>query len=143
MRLICCVLTLLFLSQTLWADIYADMVVAKDGSGDYISISEAVEDLPYYNYQRIVVLVKNGVYNEKIRLECDYITIRGESRDSTIIQYAQLREDWQQKKDHIGPAVINIHADDIILDNLTIRNTQPKIGLMPLLFWVKEQELSL
>ncbi|MCU4177272.1 pectinesterase family protein [Carboxylicivirga sp. N1Y90] len=105
-----------------------DMVVAADGTGDYYTISEAIESLPYYNYERIEIFIKNGVYNEKIRLEHNYLTIRGESRDSTIIQYAQLREDWQKNKDHIGPAVINIHADDIILDQLTIRNTQPEVG---------------
>ncbi|MDM8161780.1 pectinesterase family protein [Labilibaculum sp. K2S] len=105
-----------------------DIVVAADGTGDYISLTEAIDHLPFYNYQRLVIFVKNGVYNEKIRIEQDYLTIRGENRDSTIIQYAQLREDWQKNRDYIGPAVINIHADDIILDNLTIRNTQPKLG---------------
>ncbi len=106
----------------------ADVVVAQDGSGDFTTLTEAIENLPYYSYQRVVIFVKNGVYTEKIRLEQDFITIRGESRDSTIIEYAQLREDWQKNKDFIGPAVINIHADDIILDNLSIRNTQPEVG---------------
>lgn len=105
-----------------------DIVVAADGSGDYTTLTEAIAELPYYKYQRYVIYVKNGVYNEKIRIEKDYLTIKGESRDSTIIEYAQLREDWIENKDIIGPAVINIHADDIILDNLTVRNTQPAIG---------------
>ncbi|WP_461633849.1 pectinesterase family protein [Labilibaculum euxinus] len=110
------------------ADNKGDIVVAADGTGDYISLTEAIDHLPFYNYQRLVIFVKNGVYNEKIRIKQDYLTIRGESRDSTIIQYAQLREDWQKNRDYIGPAVINIHADDIILDNLTIKNTQPRLG---------------
>ena len=105
-----------------------DIVVAKDGSGDFKTLTEAIASLPYYNYERIVIYLKNGVYNEKIKIRCDYITIKGESRDSTVIQYAQLREDWQENKDDIGPAVINIEADDIVLDNLTIKNTQPRIG---------------
>jgi len=105
-----------------------DLVVAADGSGDFTTLTEAFQYLPYYNYQRYVILVKDGVYNEKIRIEKDFITIRGESREGTIIQYAQLREDWQKAKDVIGPAVINIHADDVILDNLTIKNTQPLVG---------------
>ncbi len=110
------------------ANTQVDLVVAADGSGDFTTLTEAFEQLPYYNYQRYVILVKNGVYNEKIRIEKDFITIRGESREGTIIQYEQLREDWQKAKDAIGPAVINIHADDVILDNLTIKNTQPKVG---------------
>jgi len=119
---------LTLLSIQLWADKKIDIVVAADGSGAYTTLTEAIDRLPYYNYQRMVIFVKNGVYNEKIRLEQDYITIQGESRDSTIIQYAQLREDWIRNPDIIGPAVINIEADDIVLDNLTIRNTQPELG---------------
>lgn len=124
MKTISTLLILLFLATA----VKANIVVAADGSGDYNTLTEAIDNLPFYNYERLVIYVKNGVYNEKIRIERDYLTIRGESRDSTIIQYAQLRDDWQKNKDYIGPAVINIHADDVILDNLTIRNTQPEIG---------------
>jgi pectinesterase len=105
-----------------------DIIVAADGTGDFTTLTDAMAELPYYKYQRYVIFVKNGVYNEKIRIEKDYLTIQGESRDSTIIEFSQLREDWIANKDIIGPAVINIHADDIILDNLTIRNTQPEVG---------------
>nr|WP_321411106.1 pectinesterase family protein [uncultured Carboxylicivirga sp.] len=117
-----------FYSINIWADNQADIVVAADGTGDYNTLTDAISQLPYYNYERVVIFVKNGIYNEKIRIEKDYLTIRGESRDSTIIEYAQLREDWIEHPDIIGPAVINIEADDIVLDNLTIRNTQPEIG---------------
>ena len=104
------------------------IVVAKDGSGDFTTISQAIEALPMFNYERVVIFIKNGVYNEKLRITRDYVTLRGESRDSTIIEYSQLRTDWIAHKDHIGPAVVNIHADDIIIENLTIRNTQPQVG---------------
>lgn len=127
MKTINTLLILLFLATSVKA-VNADVIVAADGSGDYSTLTEAFDNLPFYNYERVVIYVKKGVYNEKIRIERDYLTIRGESRDSTIIQYAQLREDWQKNKDHIGPAVINIHGDDIILDNLTIKNTQPEVG---------------
>ncbi len=128
MRIIYTLLLFLAITISIHASQNADIIVAADGSGDYSSLTEAIQNLPYYNYQRIVILVKDGVYIEKIRIEQDYLTIRGESREGTIIHYNQLREDWQKDKDHIGPAVINIHADDIILDNLTIKNTQPEIG---------------
>ena len=104
------------------------IVVAHDGSGDYKTITEAIDALPMFNYERTVIYIKNGIYNEKIRIEQDNVTLRGESRDSTIIEYDQLRTDWIKNPDPIGPAVINIHADDIVLENLTIKNTQPKIG---------------
>ncbi|MCU4164764.1 pectinesterase family protein [Carboxylicivirga caseinilyticus] len=127
MRLFISILCVFF-SINIWADNKPDIVVAADGTGDYNTLTEAINQLPYYNYERVVIFVKNGIYNEKIRIGKDYLTIRGESRDSTIIEYSQLREDWIEHPDIIGPAVINIEADDIVLDNLTIRNTQPEIG---------------
>lgn len=127
---------ILFLSALLLAGMqaataqqrFADLVVASDGTGNYKSLTEALQSLPMYNYQRYVIYVKNGVYNEKIRIDRDYLTIVGESKDSTIIEYSQLRSDWQAKPDYIGAAVINITSDDVILENLTIRNTQPEVG---------------
>jgi len=104
------------------------IVVAKDGSGNFKTITEAIESLPMFNYERTIIFVNNGTYKEKIRIDQDYIILEGESEDSTIIEYAQLRTDWLAHKDAIGPAVVNIHGDDVILRNLTIRNTQPEIG---------------
>ncbi|MBP7506447.1 MAG: hypothetical protein KA807_01385 [Prolixibacteraceae bacterium] len=118
----------LLLFSGIYANSHYDIIVAKDGSGNYTSLTEAINNLPMYQYQRCVIYIKNGIYEEKIRIEQNYVTIVGESRDSTIIRYSQLRTDWQNNKDFIGPAVINIHADDIILKNLTIENTQPQIG---------------
>jgi pectinesterase len=118
------VFTLLTVSSK--AAIY--MTVAADGSGNYKTISAAISSLPMFNYERAVIFIKNGVYNEKIRINQDYITLQGESKEKTIIRYSQLRTDWIANKDSIGPAVVNIHGDDIILENLTIENTQPIVG---------------
>ena len=107
---------------------YHFITVAKDGSGDYRTITAAINSLPMFNYERVVIYIKNGVYNEKIRITQDYVTLKGESKDSTIIEYSQLRTDWIAQEDSIGPAVANIHADDIVLENLTIENTQPEVG---------------
>ncbi len=104
------------------------MVVASDGSGDFRTVTQAIDALPMFNYERVVIFIRNGVYNEKIRITQDYVTLRGESRDSTIIEYNQLRTDWISHKDYIGPAVVNIHADDVILEDLTVENTQPQVG---------------
>jgi pectinesterase len=104
------------------------ITVASDGSGDFKTITEAIQSLPMFNYQRTEIYVKNGIYNEKIKIDQDYITLKGESREKTIIQFSQLRTDWIAKKDSIGPAVINLSGDDFILENMTIENTQPLIG---------------
>jgi len=118
----------LMVSFTLKANVYSDIIVAQDGSGDVKTITEAINKIPSDNFQRFVIYVKNGVYNEKIRIDKDYLTIKGESRDKTIIQFNQLKNDWDANKDFEGPAVINIHANDVIIENITLKNTMPKVG---------------
>ena len=117
-----------FIANVIYGKYNHFITVSKDGSGEFKTVTEALESLPMFNYERVVIYIKNGVYNEKFRITQDYITLKGESKDSTIIEFDQLRTDWIANKDQIGPAVINIHADDIVLENLTIENTQPEIG---------------
>lgn len=121
-------LTLLLSHNCVLANKQVDFVVDCNGAGDYKTITQAIDALPMYPYQRTIILIKDGIYEEKLRIEQNYITLRGQSRDGTIIRYSQLREDWNKNKDYIGPGIINIYGDDIVLDNLTIENTQPQIG---------------
>lgn len=107
---------------------HADITVAKDGSGDCLTIAEAMQKLSTFGDGRLVVFIKEGVYEEKFRITQNNVTLMGESREGTIIQYSQLNSDWSKNKDTIGTAMVNIYADDIILKNLTITNTQPEIG---------------
>lgn len=93
-----------------------------------MSIQEAIESLPMFNYNRKIILIKAGVYNEKVLIDRDYVTLRGEDKTNTRIEFSLLRSDWQANKDPLGPGVVNITADDIIIENLTIENTQSEIG---------------
>jgi pectinesterase len=104
------------------------ITVAQDGSGDFKTITSAIQSLQMFNYQRTIIFVRNGTYNEKIRIDQDYITLKGESREKTILKYSQLRTDWIANKDSIGPAVINLSGDDFILENMSVENTQPQVG---------------
>lgn len=104
------------------------ITVAQDGSGDFLTITEAINSLPMFNYERTIIFIKNGIYEERFRIDQDYITLRGENRENTIIRYSILREDWNNNKDSHGPGVINVEGNDIIIENMTIENTQPLIG---------------
>jgi pectinesterase len=104
------------------------LIVSHDNSGQFATITQALESLPMYCYERVVIYIKSGVYNEKIKIDRDYVSLVGENRETTRIEYSQLREAWNHNPDAIGPAVVNIFADDVIIKNLTIENTQPEIG---------------
>lgn len=65
-----------------------DVVVAKDGSGDFTSIQTAINSLRSFKPEgRARIFIKNGVYEEKITVTSHKqdISLIGESRDSTII----------------------------------------------------------
>lgn len=101
-------------------------IVSQDGKGDFTTIASALEALPAYS-GRAVIYIREGIYEEKIRIDRDEVTLRGENRTRTRIRYAQRRDAWEAHRDWIGPGVVNIHGDDVILENLTIENTQPDI----------------
>ena len=102
----------------------ADIVVASDGSGDYKTIQDAIAAIPLTNRERIVVFIKKGTYREKIRVNASCLTLRGQSRKETRIQFSQLKNDFTAHPDEIGLAVINLNeANDFVLENLTVENT--------------------
>lgn len=103
----------------------ADIIVAKDGSGHFTSIQQALEAVPDDHEQLIIILVKKGTYNEKLFITKKNIAIVGEDRDSTRIVFSQLRSAWKaDHPDDYGSAVVNIDsgAVDVTLANLTIYN---------------------
>ena len=106
-----------------------DITVAADGSGDFKTIQQAVASIPPDNRERKNVLIKNGVYKEKIRVEASFVTLRGESREGTRVEFSQLNDDFVKNPDALGTAVINLgKANDFVLENLTVENTAGQVG---------------
>jgi pectinesterase len=101
-----------------------DIVVAADGAGDFKTIRAAVESIPATNSERMIVLIKDGTYREKIRVDASFVTLRGQSRKRTRIEFPQLKDDFLAHPDDIGWAVVNLNrANDFVLENLTVENT--------------------
>ncbi len=63
--------------------------VAKDGSGDYKFIQDAIDAMRVFPLAPITLYIKNGVYNEKIELPANNtdVTFIGESVEKTIISF--------------------------------------------------------
>ena len=63
--------------------------VAKDGSGDYKYIQDAIDAMRVFPLAPITLYIKNGVYNEKIELPANNtdVTFIGESVEKTIITF--------------------------------------------------------
>jgi pectin methylesterase-like acyl-CoA thioesterase len=58
-------------------------IVAKDGSGDFTSIQNALDKVPSGIQKYFTIYVKEGNYNEKIYVERSKLIICGENRLSS------------------------------------------------------------
>ncbi|KAM6602097.1 hypothetical protein CsatA_021706 [Cannabis sativa] len=67
--------------------IKANIVVAKDGSGKFKTINEAVAAVPDKSTSRFVIYVKKGVYKEKVEIGKNKknVMLVGDGMDATII----------------------------------------------------------
>jgi pectinesterase len=105
-----------------------DITVAADGSGDFTSIHAAVQSIPPGNRERKIILIKDGTYTEKVRVDAAGITLRGQSRTGTRIEFSWANT---QGRDDRGNAVLNLglQAHDFVLQNLTVKNTHGQLGI--------------
>ena len=123
-------ITFFFLSSINIYTIKNEIIVAQDGSGDFISIQEAIDSVPDDSNDKMIIYIKNGTYNEKLFIEKSNIALVGEDKDKTKIIYAELRKNWKgNHPDDYGSAVVNIkdNVTDILFSSLTVYNNYGSI----------------
>lgn len=110
-----------------------DFTVAKDGTGDFLTIQDLVLQLPDYSKTPIKVFIKNGIYKEKIILPTSKtnITFIGEDKTKTILTY----DDYASKLNNIGQEIgtsgsasFFIFGDNFTAENITFQNTAGRVG---------------
>ena len=107
-----------------------DLTVAADGTGDFKTVEDAVASIPKGNRERKIIFIKDGTYYEKVRIDAADVTLLGQSRQGTRIEYAQSATDARTAANRsLGQAVVNVNGDDCVLQNLTIQNTNGVIGI--------------
>jgi pectinesterase len=113
--------------------------VAKDGSGNFTTIQDAVYAVRDLSQQQVSIFIKKGVYNEKLIIPSwkTNISLIGEDRDQTIITYNDyagkrlaVRDDFLKTdslRTYTSYAVL-IKGNDCRIENITIRNTAGRVG---------------
>lgn len=107
------------------------IVVATDGSGDYISIQKAINSSKSFPYDPITIFIKNGTYREKIKVHewNSNLRLEGESREGTIITYDDHFKKMEKGRNStFYTYTLLVEANDIKISNLTIRNTAGEVG---------------
>lgn len=112
-------------AQTQWKD---TIIVSRDGTGDYRTLTEAMEGIRAFMDYKVTVFVKKGVYKEKLIVpswlqNVDFI---GEDAENTVITY-----DDHANIDKMGTFrtyTLKVEGNDITFRNLTIENNAARLG---------------
>ncbi len=110
------------------------LVVARDGTGQFRNVAEAIEVCRAFMEYHKVIYVKKGTYKEKLIIPqwLTNIEICGEDRDQTIIT-------WDDHANILFPATgkgmgtfrtytLKIQGSRITLKNITIENNAARLG---------------
>jgi pectin methylesterase-like acyl-CoA thioesterase len=110
------------------------IVVARDGTGEFRNISDAIEVCRAFMDYHKVILVKKGTYKEKLIIPqwLQNIEILGEDRDQTIITYddhANIKTaEFPKGMGTFRTYTLKIQGNGITLKNITIENNAAKLG---------------
>jgi pectinesterase len=102
--------------------------VAKDGSGDFKYIQDAIDAMRVFPLAPITLYIKNGVYNEKIELPATNtdVTFIGESVDKTIIVFNDYS--GRGKTNTFTSFTAKIAGNRFRAENITFSNSAGPVG---------------
>jgi pectinesterase len=129
------VIVLLISIKAVYAQQYLkpDFVVAKDGSGNFTTVQEAINAVPDYRKTLTTILIKNGVYKEKLTLPPSKTNVNfvGEDVMKTILTY----DDYAARKNRFGEEMgttsstsFFVFGDDFTATNITFENSAGPVG---------------
>jgi pectinesterase len=111
----------------------ADLVVAKDGSGDFTMVQDAIDAVPNFRKNRTVIYIKNGVYKENLVLADSKtnVTFIGEDVEKTILtydNYASKKNRFGEELGTTGSSSFFLFGDGFTAKNITFENSAGPVG---------------
>lgn len=110
------------------------IVVARDGTGQFRTIEEAVDVCRAFMEYHKVIFVKNGTYKEKLIIPqwLENIEILGENKDKTIITYDDHANIFipgtNKKMGTFRTYTVKVEGNNITFKNITIENNAARLG---------------
>ena len=103
------------------------IIVVQDGSGNYKTVQQAFDAVPFNNKKPVTIFVKNGIYKEKLHLDSakNFVTLVGEDKFNTILTYDDHTGKVSPKGDTINTrtsASFMMKANDFTAKNITFQN---------------------
>ena len=106
-------------------------VVAKDGSGDFKTVQEAIDAVPDFRKKVTRIYICKGVYKEKIVIAQSKQLVALYGEDGTVLSYddhANTLNAFGEKKGTSGSSSIYIYGSDFYAENITFQNTAGPVG---------------
>lgn len=116
-------------SSILAAQQYKDsIVVARDGTGDYRTINEALEGIRAFMDYKVKVFIKKGIYKEKIVVPAwlQNVEFIGEDVCNTVITYDDHAN--INKMGTFRTYTLKVEGTMLTFRNLTIENNAAQLG---------------
>ena len=101
------------------------IVIARDGSGDFTSIQAAVDSVPGGARAPEILLIRPGVYAERVVVNKDNLRLVGQSRRDTVITHSACAKDPFPDGTPRGTFLsftLLVTGDNVSVENLTVRN---------------------
>ncbi|MBE6177596.1 MAG: pectin esterase [Rikenellaceae bacterium] len=109
----------------------ADFVVAKDGTGDFFTLTEAIAAVPDFNPAMAEIRLSEGVYREKISIPWSKRNVRLRGVGQAVVSW----DDYAGKKSVLGhnmgtsgSSTIYFGASGWQVENVTFENTAGRVG---------------
>ncbi|KAK1549719.1 hypothetical protein Q3G72_006714 [Acer saccharum] len=110
------------LLQTLVNETKFDLIVAKDGTGNFTTITEAVEAAPNSSTTRIVIYIKAGAYFENVEVvrKKTMLTFIGDGIGKTIVKASRnVVDGWTTFRS----ATVAVVGNEFIAKGITFENS--------------------
>ena len=111
---------------------YYDFVVAKDGSGDFFTVQEAINAVPdFRKNHRTTILVRKGEYKERVIIPASKINLSLIGEEGAVItddNYASKKNIFGEEMSTSGSSTVYIYAPDFYAENITFANTAGRVG---------------
>jgi len=110
------------------------IVVARDGTGEFRTVQEAIEVCRAFMDYHKVIFIRRGVYKEKVVVPqwLQNIELLGEDRDQTVITFDDhARIATAECPGGMGTFrtyTLKVVGNDITLKNLTVENNAARLG---------------
>ncbi|WP_408960274.1 pectinesterase family protein [Natrinema sp. 74] len=110
-----------------------DIVVARDGSGDYETVQAAIDAVQPNTSDETRVYIRDGRYKEKLELPADRpnVTFIGESAENTVLTYDDHADKIGDDGEEIGTSGSSsffVWGDDFTARNVTFENAAEPVA---------------